>query len=102
MLCGRSKKRFDEAGRLLEGIVALDEASPLRRMDIEERLVADYHGTGLTTGHHPMAYRREVLRARGVKSAIELRELAARQAGHDCRLRHHAAAPRNGEGTSSL
>ena len=44
-------------------------------MDVEERLVADYHGTGLTTGHHPMAYRRDVLRARGVKSAIELRNL---------------------------
>ena len=55
--------------------MALDEASPLRRMDVEERLVADYHGMGLTTGHHPMAYRREILRARGVKSAIELREL---------------------------
>jgi len=53
----------------------LDSVSPLRRMDIEERLVADYHGTGLTTGPHPMAYRRDVLRARGVKSALELRDL---------------------------
>jgi error-prone DNA polymerase len=44
-------------------------------MKVEERLVADYHGTGLTTGHHPMAYRRGILRARGVKSAIELRSL---------------------------
>ena len=70
------EKAVRRSGPLLEGIVALDEASPLRRMDIEERLVADYHGTGLTTGHHPMAYRREVLRARGVKSAIELRALA--------------------------
>jgi error-prone DNA polymerase len=69
------EKAVRRSGPLLEGIVALDEASPLRRMDVEERLVADYHGTGLTTGHHPMAYRREVLRARGVKSAIELRAL---------------------------
>jgi error-prone DNA polymerase len=44
-------------------------------MDIEERLVADYHGTGLTTGNHPMAYRRESLRSRGIKSAIELSRL---------------------------
>jgi error-prone DNA polymerase len=44
-------------------------------MNIEERLVADYHGTGLTTGHHPMAYRREVLSARGIKSAMELKQL---------------------------
>ncbi|MFY9676705.1 MAG: error-prone DNA polymerase [Terriglobales bacterium] len=62
-------------GPLLEGIFELDHASPLRKMNVEERLVADYHGTGLTTGHHPMAYRREVLRARGVKSALELRQL---------------------------
>ncbi|MFZ3343152.1 MAG: error-prone DNA polymerase [Terriglobales bacterium] len=69
------EKAVRRSGPLLEGIVALDEASPLQRMDVEERLVADYHGTGLTTGHHPMAYRRGVLRERGVKSAIELREL---------------------------
>ena len=62
-------------GPLLEGIVEFDEASPLRPMNVEERLVADYNGTGLTTGHHPMAYRRDVLRAQGVKSAIELRSL---------------------------
>lgn len=69
------EKAVRRAGPLLEGIVESDEASPLRRMNVEERLVADYHGTGLTTGHHPMAYRREILRARGVKSAIELRSL---------------------------
>ncbi|HTR26438.1 MAG TPA: error-prone DNA polymerase [Terriglobales bacterium] len=69
------EKAVRRSGPLLEGIVALDEASPLKQMDVEERLVADYHGTGLTTGHHPMAYRREVLRARGVRSAIELRQL---------------------------
>jgi error-prone DNA polymerase len=69
------EKAVRKSGPLLEGIVDLDSASPLRRMDVEERLVADYHGTGLTTGHHPMAYRREVLRKMGVKSALELRNL---------------------------
>ena len=69
------EKAVRRTGPLLEGIVELDSASPLRRMNVEERLVADYHGTGLTTGHHPMAYRREILRARGVISAIELRNL---------------------------
>ena len=69
------EKAVKRTGPLLEGIVAMDSSSPLRPMDVEERLVADYHGTGLTTGHHPMAYRRDVLRARGVKSAIELRNL---------------------------
>jgi error-prone DNA polymerase len=44
-------------------------------MDTEERLVADYQGTGLTTGPHPMAYRRKELRSMGIRSAAELREL---------------------------
>jgi error-prone DNA polymerase len=48
------------------------QASPLKKMRTEERLVADYAGTGLTTGPHPMAYRREALRAMGVLSAREL------------------------------
>ncbi len=47
-------------------------ASPLRRMETEERLMADYAGTGLTTGPHPMAYRRNELRREGVLSALEL------------------------------
>lgn len=47
-------------------------AVPLRRMGIEERLVSDYAGTGLTTGPHPMAYRRSELRTLGVLSAVDL------------------------------
>ena len=50
------------------------EASPLRRMQVEERLVADYAGTGLTVGHHPMAYRRAELQKMGILSANELRQ----------------------------
>jgi error-prone DNA polymerase len=69
------EKAVRKPGPLLEGIVQMDLASPLRQMNVEERLVADYHGTGMTTGHHPMAYRREALRARGIKSAIELKSL---------------------------
>jgi error-prone DNA polymerase len=42
-------------------------------MDTEERLVADYHGTGLTTGPHPMFYRRAEMRRLNIKSAAELR-----------------------------
>jgi error-prone DNA polymerase len=48
--------------------------SPLRQMKTEERLVADYAGTGLTTGPHPMAYRRDALRRAGVLSARELQQ----------------------------
>jgi error-prone DNA polymerase len=69
------EKAMRKSGPLLEGLVDMDSASPLRPMDVEERLIADYHGTGLTTGHHPMAYRRDVLRQQGVKSAVELRNI---------------------------
>jgi error-prone DNA polymerase len=48
--------------------------SPLRQMTTEERLVADYSGTGVTVGHHPMAYRRDELRRRRILSAQELQE----------------------------
>jgi error-prone DNA polymerase len=46
---------------------------PLRQMTTEERLVADYAGTGLTIGKHPMAHRRAVLRKQNILSATELR-----------------------------
>jgi error-prone DNA polymerase len=49
------------------------ETLPLARMDTGERLVADYAGTGLTVGRHPMHYRRSELRQEGVLSAEELR-----------------------------
>ncbi len=41
-------------------------------MDTEERLWADYRGTGLTVGKHPMAHRRAEMDALGVKRAIDL------------------------------
>jgi error-prone DNA polymerase len=47
-------------------------AMPLKKMTSEERLAADYAGTGLTTGPHPMAYHRAALRAEGIISAAEL------------------------------
>ena len=37
-----------------------------------ERLVADYAGTGLTIGRHPMALRRDELAMRGVLRAMDL------------------------------
>jgi error-prone DNA polymerase len=49
------------------------EILPLRKMDVEERLVADYAGTGLTTDKHPMHHRRPELRQRGILSAEELK-----------------------------
>ena len=47
-------------------------ASPLRPMDAHERLHADYAGTGLTIGPHPMALRRGEMALRGVLRASDL------------------------------
>jgi error-prone DNA polymerase len=49
--------------------------SPLERMSDEERLVADFHGTGLTIGLHPMGYHREELRRAGARTARELQTM---------------------------
>ena len=46
--------------------------SPLRPMNDDERLQADYAGTGLTIGPHPMALRREEMALRGVLRASDL------------------------------
>jgi error-prone DNA polymerase len=48
------------------------DPSPLVQMTPEERLVADYSGTGLTTGRHPMSYRRAELRRQNVLTAEDL------------------------------
>ncbi len=63
------------AGPLLEQHAEPDSPSPLQPMNHEERLVADFQGTGLTVGPHPMAYRREWLEAMGIRRACELRDL---------------------------
>jgi error-prone DNA polymerase len=58
------------AGALYEDLPAPREPSPLRPMSAAERLVADYEGTGLTLGPHPMAFRRgELLRMRVSRAA---------------------------------
>ncbi len=63
-------------GPLLRGVEPdVEEMSqkPLRIMNTHERLVADYSGSGLTIGPHPMAFARERLRRRKVLTAEELR-----------------------------
>jgi error-prone DNA polymerase len=63
------------SGPLLEKLPEPDTPSPLEPMNHEERLVADFHGTGLTVGPHPVAYRRAWLTAMGIRRASELRDL---------------------------
>ena len=49
-----------------------EEKSPLPAMTPEERVVADYAGTGVTIGPHPVAFRRQELALKGVLRAIDL------------------------------
>lgn len=73
--------QVERAGKLEGPLLRQDSESlredsdtrPLQQMKVEERLVADYAGTGLTVGKHPMHYRRPELRRRNILSAEELR-----------------------------
>jgi error-prone DNA polymerase len=69
------EKASQKVGPLLEGIMERDLVSPLAKMDTEERIVADYRGTGMTTGPHPMFYKRAELCQENINSAAELKRL---------------------------
>jgi error-prone DNA polymerase len=59
-------------GPLLAPLEERGEPSPLAPMDTEERLWADFRGTGMTVGRHPMAHRRQEMNALGVIPAVQL------------------------------
>ena len=61
-----------QAGPLLDAIPEQPDFSPLQKMTDEERLIADFHGSGMTTGPHPMTYCRAELARANVKSARDL------------------------------
>jgi DNA polymerase III alpha subunit len=69
------EKAVRRSGPLLEEFPEPDSPSPLERMTFEERLVADFHGTGMTTGPHPMAYRRAEMKALGIHPASSLNSI---------------------------
>ena len=60
------------SGPLWDGLSEPDSNSPLRPMNAEERLVADFRGTGMTVGPHPMAYHRDRMNTMGIRKASEL------------------------------
>jgi error-prone DNA polymerase len=64
------------SGPLFAGHAPAAEPSPLREMTVAERLVADYRGTGVTVGPHPMALRRADWARLGVTPAAGLAALA--------------------------
>jgi error-prone DNA polymerase len=67
------------AGPLLSPLEEEDAVSPLQQMNLEERLVADFAGTGVTVGKHPMAFQRGKLRRMGICSAADLAALRDKQ-----------------------
>jgi error-prone DNA polymerase len=62
-------------GPLLRDLPEQDEESPLAQMTLDERLAADFHGTGVTVGPHPMAYHREALSRMGIVCSGDLAKL---------------------------
>jgi error-prone DNA polymerase len=63
------------AGELYEELHEQDSNSPLAPMTRPERMDADFRGTGLTIGRHPVAYRRAELSELGALRAIDLPQL---------------------------
>jgi error-prone DNA polymerase len=64
-----------EGKGLFAGVMPGDGECPLPEMSPAEETVADYRGTGMTVGPHPMAYLREELARQGVRAAGELARL---------------------------
>jgi error-prone DNA polymerase len=63
------------AGELYEELHEADANSPLTPMTRPERMDADFRGTGLTIGRHPVAYHRAELNKLGACRAIDLQHL---------------------------
>jgi error-prone DNA polymerase len=70
-----SARAIQPVGPLLDSSLAEAGATPLRPMTPEERLRADYLGTGVTIGRHPMAWRRAEMNERSATSAAELHRM---------------------------
>jgi error-prone DNA polymerase len=75
----QAEKAAQPAGPLLETIAEAEAPSPLAVMNPEERLVADFHGTGLTVGPHAMFYQRAAMKRIGVTPARGLTALRDQQ-----------------------
>ena len=73
----KSGRAVRPVGPLLAGVPETAPVSPLLAMTTEERLSADYVGTGVTIGRHPMAHRREEMNELGVTPARDLVHIPA-------------------------
>jgi error-prone DNA polymerase len=60
------------AGPLYQELHETDSKSPLAPMTLPEKLDADFRGTGLTIGRHPVAHHRSELNKLGASRAIDI------------------------------
>lgn len=60
------------AGPLYQELHEADSKSPLAPMTLPEKLDADFRGTGLTIGRHPVAHHRSELNKLEVSRAIDI------------------------------
>jgi error-prone DNA polymerase len=70
-----SERARRTAGPLLDAVQQIEQSSPLQQMTLKERLNADFTGTGLTVGRHPMSYYRPEMDKKGVCQATDLHTL---------------------------
>src|SRR5215216_239234 len=63
------------AGKLYEELLEEDGNSPLQQMTLTERVDADFRGTSLTIGKHPVAHHRGELNKLNALRAIDIRKL---------------------------
>jgi error-prone DNA polymerase len=68
----KSSRATRSAGPLLSEIPENDPHAPLQPMTIDERLAADYGGTGINIGRHPMFFHRAEMNSLGVTPAAQL------------------------------
>ena len=61
-----------EGFQFYESKIKTPDVSPLPKMTPLQKVVADYQGTGLTLGQHPMAFFRKELKKKGVQCATDL------------------------------
>jgi len=62
-------------GKLYQELLEKDGNSPLQQMSLTERVDADFRGSGLTIGKHPVAYHRSELNKLRALTAIDIRKL---------------------------
>src|SRR5437868_1131748 len=69
------ERAMQPAGALFRDVDDLGAGSPLLQMNIDERLAADFNGTGVTIGRHPIGFARQQLTKIGVTCAADLERM---------------------------